>query len=299
MSVPIRPGDLPRLRRQVLAQLDDPSAPIRAKTAERNEEALDLLASHLRVADLYWVAPEMAALSVHSGGELAAATWTVTDRPSGCGLLWWGGGVHHLDFGNGVHAPVDAVSWGPSANGTLIWVFIDRARVEEATRDLGGQLVTAEVPPLVPMLGNAVPIAVEPLPVAELAGRQAGDRRIPASMLMTLAAAWALMQQPTLVDRTRESAGKAEVRSAARAGLPAPEYSRVDLRRQWVPQDQEPVQNGDGRRYRHRWVVSGHWRQQPYGPDRSLRRQQWVPAHMKGPDGAPLLSTEKVNVWRR
>lgn len=38
---------------------------------------------------------------------------------------------------------------------------------------------------------------------------------------------------------------------------------------------------------------------QPYGPGQSLRRQTWVPSHVKGPQGAPLLSTEKVNVWRR
>ena len=297
--MPIRPGDLPRLRRQVLAQLDDPSAPVRAKTGASNQEALDRLASHLRAADLYWVAPEMAALSVHAGGELAASTWTLGDRPSGCGLLWWGDGVHQLNFGGGVHAPIDAVSWGPSENGTVVWVFIHRSRVEEATRTLGGQLVSADVPPLVPMRGNVLPIEVEPLSVAELAARQAGDGKVPASMLMTLAAAWALMQQPTLVERTLESAGKAEARSAARAGLPAPEYSRVDLRRQWVPRDQDAAGDGDARRYRYRWVVSGHWRQQPYGPDRSLRRQQWIPAHVKGPDGAPLLATEKVNVWRR
>jgi len=46
-------------------------------------------------------------------------------------------------------------------------------------------------------------------------------------------------------------------------------------------------------------VVSGHWRKQPYGPEQSLRRQTWIPAYIKGPDGAPLLATERVNVWRR
>lgn len=38
---------------------------------------------------------------------------------------------------------------------------------------------------------------------------------------------------------------------------------------------------------------------QPHGPERALRRQQWIPAYIKGPDGAPLLATERVNVWRR
>ena len=108
------------------------------------------------------------------------------------------------------------------------------------------------------------------------------------------------MQQPQLVDRTQERADKHTARAYARDGLPAPEVSIVDLRRQYTPQDQDADEGGDApRRYRHRWVVSGHWRNQAHGPDRSLRRKTWVPAHMKGPDGAPLLATEKVNVWRR
>jgi hypothetical protein len=45
----------------------------------------------------------------------------------------------------------------------------------------------------------------------------------------------------------------------------------------------------------HRWVVSGHWRNQSHGPGREQRRRQWIPAHIKGPDGAPLLATERVN----
>ncbi|EGJ73800.1 hypothetical protein STTU_1011 [Streptomyces sp. Tu6071] len=58
---------------------------------------------------------------------------------------------------------------------------------------------------------------------------------------------------------------------------------------------------GDGRRYRHRWVASGHWRKhrsERYSEE-TRASKRWVPSHVKGPDGAPLLPTEKVNVWRR
>lgn len=52
---------------------------------------------------------------------------------------------------------------------------------------------------------------------------------------------------------------------------------------------------GDGQReYHHRWMVRGHWRMQPCGPNRSLRRPTWVMPHVKGPDDAPLLGGEKV-----
>lgn len=185
-------------------------------------------------------------------------------------------------------------------SGVAVWLFIHRDRVQEATRKQGGELLTQETPPLVPMLGEVVPFSADPLPVTELAAH-IGPSGPPVSMLMTLAAAWALMQQPTLVERTRETAGKAEARSAARAGLPVPEYSRVDLRRQFRPQEQDPDDGGGSRHYRYRWVVSGHWR--TYRSDRfsdELRAsKRWIPSYVKGPEGAPLLSTEKVNVWRR
>jgi hypothetical protein len=124
------------------------------------------------------------------------------------------------------------------------------------------------------------------------------DPQLPQPVVAALASAWLLMQQPLLVDRTRERADKPTVRAYARDGLPSPEVTVVDLRRQYTPQDRDP-DAGSGRHYRHRWIVSGHWRNQPHGPGQSLRRQTWVPSHVKGPEGAPLLSTEKVNVWRR
>jgi hypothetical protein len=46
--------------------------------------------------------------------------------------------------------------------------------------------------------------------------------------------------------------------------------------------------------YHHRWIVSGHWRSQPYGKDRAHRKPVWIAPHVKGPDGAPLLHGEKV-----
>lgn len=41
---------------------------------------------------------------------------------------------------------------------------------------------------------------------------------------------------------------------------------------------------GDSRSLIHRFIVRGHWRNQPHGPNRSLRRRQWVEPFWKGPD---------------
>jgi hypothetical protein len=41
--------------------------------------------------------------------------------------------------------------------------------------------------------------------------------------------------------------------------------------------------------YTHRWVVSGHWRQQPYGPGHMSRRLKYIHPYMKGPEDGDLL----------
>lgn len=43
--------------------------------------------------------------------------------------------------------------------------------------------------------------------------------------------------------------------------------------------------------WHHRWVVSGHWRQQAYGPHREQRRPIWILPHIKGPESKPLKMT--------
>lgn len=87
-----------------------------------------------------------------------------------------------------------------------------------------------------------------------------------------------------------------------KAGLPAltqsPAHVQViDLR----PMRHVPTEDTDqtGRRYTHQWVVRGHWRQQPVGPHHSQRRPTWVSSYLKGPQGAPLLTGDRVYAWRR
>lgn len=48
------------------------------------------------------------------------------------------------------------------------------------------------------------------------------------------------------------------------------------------------------RTYSVRWVVRGHWRNQACGPGRRQRRRIFVPPHVKGPSGAPIIQGEKV-----
>lgn len=53
---------------------------------------------------------------------------------------------------------------------------------------------------------------------------------------------------------------------------------------------------GEGREYRHRWVVRPHWRWQAHGKGRAERKLILVGPYVKGPEGAPLLGGERV--WK-
>jgi hypothetical protein len=44
-------------------------------------------------------------------------------------------------------------------------------------------------------------------------------------------------------------------------------------------------QGGASWKLESRFVVRGHWRNQAHGPDRSLRRRQWIQPYYKGPEG--------------
>lgn len=290
----LRPSQLPKAKRQTLRHLNDPTSAIRAKSGAPIAPGLDALASGLTVGELYWVQQDMAALAMHSGEQLAAARWATADRPSPCGLLYWQDGIGNVDS-YGVQIPVEACAWVPHDGAMLLWLLMSRNRLvaEAEHADHAFTLVTEEIPPLVPIYGATLPVTAEPVSMADI------DPTLPQPVVAALAAAWLLMQQPLLVDRTRERADKPTARAYIRDGLSSPEVTVVDLRRQYRPLDQDPDGESGSRHYRHRWVVSGHWRNQAHGPGQSLRRQTWVPSYVKGPEGAPLLSTEKVNVWRR
>ncbi|MFI8191407.1 hypothetical protein ACIF8T_21730 [Streptomyces sp. NPDC085946] len=292
----LRPSHLPKVRRQTLRHLRDPESSLRSKTSPENAPALDCLATILEAGELFWVQQDMAALAMHAGEQLAAARWATVDRPAPCGLLYWQDGIGHMDY-QGVQIPVEACAWGPHEGEMMLWLLMSRDRLvaEMAVVRPDLKLVIEEIPPLLPFYGATIPVTAEPLSMAEV------PPKLPPPIVAALASAWLLMQQPLLIDRTRECADKPTARAYARDGLPAPEVTVVDLRRQYTPQDQEQDDSGTGRHYRYRWVVSGHWR--TYQSDRYSEEirgsKQWIPSHVKGPEGAPLLSTEKVNVWRR
>lgn len=113
------------------------------------------------------------------------------------------------------------------------------------------------------------------------------------SALMSVAGAtWLVMSQPKMVVdapitmnvKKRRSQGrtvKVPVRVSVRSLTTTPRHAA------------EPT----GRKATSRWWVRGHWRQQPWGRRRALRKPIFIAPHTAGNPDAPIDRTPKVQVW--
>lgn len=197
---------------------------------------------------------------------------------------------------------IGAVSWGPltmptpQAPAGAVWMsFYSFTRVGEISDESVRRAATAMLPPM--LVDNEAVVPWTP-DGADDAGWMLPDPE-PDDAVGTwgwaamVFAAFRLATQAGLVDRTVERTPRPERRRTQRAGLPERDVHTVRLRHA----DHSGGGTGDaGREYQCRWVVRGHWRNQPYGPKGALRRPTWVLPHVKGPEGAPLRGGERVNV---
>lgn len=85
-------------------------------------------------------------------------------------------------------------------------------------------------------------------------------------------------------------------REAVRRGFGEREVVVVRLRRESGPGSEEPASDAN---YSHRFIVSGHWRNQWY-PASGLHRQIWISPYVKGDESLPLvIRPRRVFTWDR
>jgi hypothetical protein len=119
------------------------------------------------------------------------------------------------------------------------------------------------------------------------------------SVHSTVAAAvvvWTLLRQGGIIETVRRQPGsKAAKRRAAKRDVPEVELVRVRRRHVEIAQALRDAEQVDGEvdREAFRWVVSGHWRNQAYGPAMSLRRPTFIEPHLRGPEGAPIRQVRR------
>lgn len=113
------------------------------------------------------------------------------------------------------------------------------------------------------------------------------------AMQAIVGATWLVMSQPKMVTDTpltmrvkkRQPHGqtvKAPVRISVRSLATTPRRTAEST----------------GRKATSRWWVRGHWRQQPWGKNRALRKPIFIAPHTAGNPDAPIDNAPKVQVWR-
>lgn len=282
---------MPRMRRETIAALQ---YMVDLGAEQGYTPDLAGLPGILASAELTWVTRDMTAAAWDASQDIPE--WTpAAVIPSPTGLLLWQSDLPALPanaLDPDILVPVCGVAW-EWRDGRVRIVAMGRMRGEIAqtpqarrwSQDMRGRV------PLVPVC--EVVDHGGPLPVAEGVSLGFGGGLCDGLIAM-LGTTWILSQMPTMAEprAVTGAAGSGRWTRQERA------VSVIDLRRM----ESRPAERGPdhpGREYTHRWVVRGHWRQQAVGPGRSQRRPTWVPSHLKGPEGAPLLQTERVMVWRR
>jgi hypothetical protein len=111
------------------------------------------------------------------------------------------------------------------------------------------------------------------------------------SRLMTI---FMLASQKGVAELSEYEFGRPERRRAQRSNANISPIKVINLRKQKSPLHSEL----DPREvnWSHRWIVDGHWRNQPYGPGRNQTRPVWIAPHVKGPEDKPLVVKDAVKV---
>lgn len=158
-------------------------------------------------------------------------------------------------------------------------MILNSARLREHTLDTLGDLQVQHLMALrfgTSILGNVDPTW--------------DDNKIRAAQgpVKAMLALWMLMQQrvtetvvPAISPRTE--------RRWKRKGV-KPQVNVINLRRRRIiSQTAAEHESGGTREWSGRWMVKGHWRQQPYGPGRQERRWVYIHPFLKGPDDLPII----------
>jgi hypothetical protein len=231
------------------------------------------VAASVAAARLFWIDPEFTALADHAAEALPATRLTAADVPAPHGLLAWAEPV-------GPRRDLVAASWTAGPDGLRVVGY----------RSIGGGLPPTELQQLREQLGWLGPRTHTHLPPGVPI-----DANDPAAVIVTT---WLLIAQ-RLTETTEVEVDKTIRRAYQRAGRPAPEVRLVRIRgnspaRRTAGSAADRTAGGQQREYR--WWVKAHWRQQPYGPGRVLRRPLLVLPQLRGPADKPIKASTVVRM---
>lgn len=307
----IRPVDIPKVRADLLEHYErpatlrewasqdaDPAVIIRAREGRiggalnpSGDLRLLLEIKRLQQAELYFVSAAMTEVAVAAAATLPTFVVEEFDLPSRCGLIVFEKpmAVNQLPDSSGI-AYISAAAWGVTGGGAasaLVWLsfYTDQHHawtIEAAagliSKDTARQRIASR--PRYRHVAEGARILGE---CAETNGNWALDL-----WGRAIVTAWLLSQQ-AITEDAKVGAPHGEPGSTREAAA----VRVIELRRRTAGEQGQGVA-----RYRRRWLVKGHWRQQWF-PKQKAHRPVWIAPHVKGPEGAPMIDGERVYAWKR
>ncbi len=267
-------------------------------------------------ASLYWVSPEMTRVAKAASTTLPEDLRVdQTHQPAEHGFLIFGEpiGTYLGDQFHTRRIPITATSWGPAPylgvdGKPSTWVTFYSHRDEDYLRHIlplvlhkprSNDLAAAVRATPEWMWDNEIALSHDRT-IGHL--NRAHDRTTDQSVipwLKVLYSAWLLMTQPGITEVTAHTPTRQQRRQDRRHGMRSSDVQLVDVHtHHHAPTGATDTDTGD-REYTCRWLVRGHWRNQPCGPNRTQRRPVWINPHVKGPDNKPMKTGDVVNVWHR
>ena len=272
-ATPLQAGILPKVRDRLATLLGGPlGLPLGLDEPQIRAGVADSVAT----ARLFWIDPEFTELADHAAGSLPATTLTPVDLPAPHGMLAWAQPV-------GPRADLVAASWTTSLDGLRVVGY----------RSIGAGLPPIELQQLREQLGWLGPRVHAHVPP--------GDPVDAASPAAVLVATWLLIAQ-RLAETASVAVDKAIRKAYQRAGRPAPDVRLVRIRgtnparHTGASTPHRPAGDRQPTPHEYRWWVKAHWRQQPYGPGRALRRPLLVLPQLRGPDDKPIKASTVVRM---
>lgn len=270
-------------------------------------EWVDQLRRWLTEAELFYVTADMSTVVRQAAHAMPTYQVYPDVLPAKVGFVVFGDTVCLVDdtcpeMEPGERCEIRAMLWGPveetSSGPGVMLVTLQDSDIMVGTRPK-----LAEMPREVVATAISSPVAYHeeyPLPYGNRPWGEA-DRPVHNTAVAAAMSAWIMMGQKITSEAT-ERAPRALRRQYEREGRPEPTVRTVTLRQASKPaQERQPGQESS-RVYRHRWVVGeyGYWRNTWYPSAEEHRLQYvYVPAYVKGPQDAPMIGGERVNVLRR
>ncbi|WP_218641088.1 hypothetical protein [Actinomyces naeslundii] len=279
-------------------------------------------AATVETAALYWVAAPMARLTMDASQDIPAINGT--DAPAQAGLMImaeplpaWDtrtiGGLalrdgDRTDVPHNEAVPVDALTWNldPHPSGVKALTIELMCRPSRLPLPLLGHQSNWLVP--FTRLRTLIPAFLDTARAVGPDGAPVDPAHV--GVMAWLQAAWTLMATPSLTETTvvavtgkpRTTRPNDATTDRGHSNPADGGVTVVDLhpqrRRLITTEDTAGVGDGSRRRLTARHVVRGHWTHQPHGPQKALRRLQWIDDYIRGPEWAPLATRTHVWAWR-